>query len=85
MKNSKILLINKNPINLIKGKPKSLHITYLHNSHKRLVSNADIFFQIFTCYILGIIFEGSIIYNNSWKYSKIISFNFYKNSCVEKL
>ena len=45
MKNSKILLINKNPINLIKGKPKSLHITYFHNSHKRLVFNADIFFK----------------------------------------
>ena len=84
MKNSKILLLNKNPINLIKGKPKSLHITYLHNSHRRLVSNADIFFQIFTCYILGIIFGGSIIYNNSWKYSNIITSDSYKNSCVKE-
>ena len=79
--NSKLLLIKKNnrkkllsnSIKLDKGQPKLLHITYSHSSHKRYVSNADIFFQIFTCYILGILFEGEIIYNNSWKYSNISS------------
>jgi len=91
--NSKLLLIKKNnrkkllsnSIKLDKGQPKLLHITYSHSSHKRYVSNADIFFQIFTCYILGILFEGEIIYNNSWKYSNIITSNSYKNNSIKEL
>ena len=67
-------------------------ITYNHTSNPDYLSNGDIFYQCFTCFIMVEILNYlnmnesiyNVLYHDSWKYSNIITNNSYIENCISR-
>ena len=58
-----------------------IYITYNHKSHMDNVSNGAIFQEILSGYIISIICDLKVVYHESWKYCKFVTYkSFQKNT-----
>ena len=61
------------------------HITYNHTSHADDVSSGSVFQEILSCFIISIICDIKVVYHDSWKHCRFITYDSFQKNTTKPL